>query len=150
MYEHITCDGDRTITESRERQAMRQDTKTFAKIAQFHRSFAQSEKLFFKMDYLARKSECRLRHFAIPLVALLVAISACNPSFARKDEPLPVFDGVTTEFPLTRSRIRKDQPLEVRVTIRNTTDTVKIFRCLDVDVNARIYSKRESGVRANY
>lgn len=92
------------------------------------------------MDYLGRKSECRLRHFAIRLVALLVAISACNASFGRKDEPLPIFDGVTTEFTLTRSRIRKDQPLEVRVTIRNTTDTVKVFRCLDVDINARLYA----------
>jgi hypothetical protein len=69
-----------------------------------------------------------------------LATSGCNPSVARNDEALPIFDGVTTEFTLTRSRIRKDQPLEIRVTIRNTTDTIKVFRCLDVEINARLYS----------
>jgi hypothetical protein len=59
---------------------------------------------------------------------------------AANDEPLPIFDGVTTEFTLTRSRIKKDQPLEVRVTIRNTTNTVKVFRCLDLEIHSRLYS----------
>jgi hypothetical protein len=80
------------------------------------------------------------KHFALLVVALLVATSACNRSVARKDEPLPVFDGVTTEFTLTRSRIRKDQQLEVHVVIRNTASTAKVFRFLDFGVNARLYS----------
>jgi hypothetical protein len=63
------------------------------------------------------------------LVALLLVAPPFSSGVAPNDEPVPIFDGVTTEFTLTRSRIRKDQPLEVRVTIRNTTDTVKVFRC---------------------
>jgi len=61
------------------------------------------------------------------LVALLLVTPGFHSSLARSDEPLPIFDGVTTEFTLTRSRIQKDQPLEVRVTIRNTTDTGKVL-----------------------
>lgn len=76
----------------------------------------------------------------LTVFALLLAASGCHPTVARNDESLPIFDGVTTQFTLTRSRIRKDQPLEVRVTMRNTTDTVKVFRSLDVDIDARLYS----------
>jgi hypothetical protein len=83
---------------------------------------------------------CCPRQFSLPLVALFLVTSACQPSLARKDEPLPVFDGVTTEFSLTRSRITKDQQLEVHVVFRNTTSTIKLFSFLDFGVNARLYS----------
>jgi hypothetical protein len=56
-------------------------------------------------------------------------------------DPLPVFDGVTTQFTLTRSRIRTDQQLEVHVIFRNTGSTTRIFRFLPFGVNARLYSK---------
>lgn len=113
---------------------------TFETIAHFDPFQAQREGLSSKIDGPERKGHSYLRHFALPILALLLATSACKQSFARKDEPLPVFDGITTEFTLTRSRIRKDQPLEVRATIRNTTNTTKVFRFLDFGVNARLYS----------
>lgn len=116
---------------------------TFEIIAHFDPFRARCGRLFSKSDRPNRNGERCLRHFALPLVALLLATSACKPSFARKDEPLPVFDGITTEFTLTRSRIRKDQKLEVHVISRNTASTTRVFRFLDYGVNARLYSKGE-------
>jgi hypothetical protein len=71
----------------------------------------------------------------------LFLTSACE--LRDRKEPLPVFDGVTTEFTLTRSRIRPDQKLEVHVIFRNTGSTTRTFRFLDFGVNARLYSKGE-------
>ena len=87
-----------------------------------------------------RKGDRCVGRLVILFVALLLAISARKPLFAGKDEPLPIFDGVTTEFTLTRSRVKKDQQLEIHVVIRNTTSTTKVFRFLDFGVNARLYS----------
>jgi hypothetical protein len=76
----------------------------------------------------------------VPILGLLLFASACKPSFGRK-EPLPVFDGVTTEFTLTRSRIKKDQRLEVHVVFHNQENAIRVIRFLPFGVNARLLSK---------
>jgi hypothetical protein len=101
---------------------------------------AQRKDPFLEINCATLKIELYLRRFVLPVLALLLATSGCNPSVARNDEALPLFDGVTTEFTLTRSQIRKEQQLEVRAIIRNTTNTTKVFRFLDFDVNARLYA----------
>jgi len=93
-----------------------------------------------KSGRLGRNSYEYLILFVLPILGLLFVTSACKPPFDRK-EPLPVFDDVTTEFALTKSRIRSDQKLEVHVIFRNTGSTTRIFRYLDFAVNARLYSK---------
>jgi hypothetical protein len=81
-----------------------------------------------------------LKYLAFSVIALLLATS-CSRSVARKEEPLPVFDGVTTDFTLTRSRIKPAEPLEVRAVFRNTTSETRVFGFLDFGVDARLYSK---------
>lgn len=78
--------------------------------------------------------------YALTVLGVLLATSACKPSPGCKD-PLPAFDGITTQFTLTRSRIRTDQQLEVHAIFRNTGSTTRVFRFLDFGVNARLYSK---------
>jgi hypothetical protein len=97
--------------------------------------------LCFKNNLLPRKSKGSPRFIlALFFLGLLFTVSACKPPFGR-NEPLPAFDGVTTEFTLTRSRIRADQQLEVHVIFRNTGRTPRTFRFLDFGVDARLYSK---------
>lgn len=82
------------------------------------------------------------RHYLIvTILAVLLTSVACKRSSPRSNgAPLPVFDGVETHFTLTRSRIKRDQPLEVHVVFHNLDKTVKIFRFLDFYLDARIYS----------
>lgn len=128
------------IAESPERQAMREDTIMFTTTRQLDPLRAHREDRLFEVNYVTPRIQRCLKYFALPAVALLLVTSACNRSVARSDEALPVFDGITTEFTLTRSRIRKDQQLEVHVRFRNTTSSTKVFRFLDFGVNARLYS----------
>lgn len=114
-------------------------TMKFEKIAHFDPFRARCGRLFSKSDHPDRKAERCLRHFALPLLALALASSACRPLFARQ-EPLPVFDGVTTEFTLTKSRIRAGEQLEVRAVFHNLGSTTRLFRFLDFGVNARLYA----------
>lgn len=74
------------------------------------------------------------------LVLVLLATSAFSGAVAGPN-PLPVFDGVTTNFTLTRSRIKPGERLEVRAVFRNTTSRTRVFGFLDFGVDARLYSK---------
>jgi hypothetical protein len=112
---------------------------TFETIAHIDPFRAQRGGPISKIGRPGQKNKKCLRHLVLPVITLLLATSACRQSDAN-DAPLPVFDGVTTEFTLTRSQIKKDQPLEVRAIVRNTTNTIKAFRFLDFDVNARLYA----------
>jgi hypothetical protein len=73
------------------------------------------------------------------IFAVWLATAACKPAI-KEQEQLPAFDGVTTEFVLTRAKIKTDQQLEVRVTFRNTESATHVFRFLDFGVDARLYS----------
>lgn len=73
-------------------------------------------------------------------LAALAFLIGCDSPHPEKNEPLPVFGGITTEFNLTRSRIKADQQLQVHVVFRNTGNTTRVFRFLDFEVDARIYS----------
>jgi len=95
--------------------------------------------LCFKISLLRRTSKGYLRVLALTIFGLLFTTSACESLFSR-DDSLPVFNGVTTEFTLTRSRIRAGEQLEVHAVFHNTGKTTQVFRFLDFGVNARLYS----------
>lgn len=81
------------------------------------------------------------KYLGLGVVALLLATSCGRSVAQKKEEPLPVFDGVTTAFTLTRSRIKPGEPLEVRAVFRNTTNATRVFGYLDFGVDARLYSR---------
>jgi hypothetical protein len=95
--------------------------------------------LYFKINLIRRKTKNYLKVSVLTVFGLLFATSACEPLFGREDS-LPVFDGVTTEFSLTRSRIRAGEQLEVHAIFHNTGSTARVFRFLDFGVSARLYS----------
>jgi hypothetical protein len=95
--------------------------------------------LNFKTSRLRQKSKGYLRVFALTIFGLLFATSACELLFGR-DDSLPAFNGVTTEFTLTLSRIKTGEQLEVHAVFHNTRKTTQVFRFLDFGVNARLYS----------
>jgi hypothetical protein len=108
-------------------------------IARFVRFRSQPTSDLFKQIRANRKGRPNVTLLATRVLAVLLVMAACKPS-TKEQEPLPVFDGVTTEFALTRSRIKGEQPLEVRVTFRNTEGATREFRFLAFGVDARLYS----------
>jgi len=113
---------------------------TFSVIDDYESRRLRRAKRSMRIDSAKRKRNEGLKYLAFSVIALLLATS-CSRSVARKEEPLPVFDGVTTDFTLTRSRIKLPERLEVRAVFRNTTSETRVFGFLDFGVDARLYSK---------
>jgi hypothetical protein len=70
----------------------------------------------------------------------LLAFLGCKAAAGNENHSPPVFDGVTTQFTLSRARIKSDQALEVRAVFRNTSAESRVFRFVDFGVDARLYS----------
>jgi hypothetical protein len=80
-----------------------------------------------------------LERLLIFYATALVAVG-CVSAAGKDSASPPAFDGVTTQFTLTRARIKSGQELEVRAVIRNTSDEPRVFRFVDFGVDARVYS----------